>query len=301
MSLVEGNGGGGLSAADVAAVVDGRGGYGGWGYPCAVPMAGYGGGFGNGIGFGGDATWLIILFLFAMMGGWGNGFGGGGFGGGGQFPWMLANNTDNLVTSGFNQANTTSLLGDLQNSVTTGFANAEIAGCNRAMDAMQTAYTNQIADMNQRFADTTAVTGQLNSLAMGLQQCCCDNRAAVADLKYTVATEACADRAAVNDALRDVLTANTAQTQRILDQMCQDKIDAKNERIQELQTQLSMAQLAASQTAQTAQIRAGQVAEIDAMYNRLRECPVPTMPVYGSQPIFTCPQNGGCGCGCGNY
>lgn len=290
MSLSEGNGGG-LSAADVAAVVDNRGGY---GYPVQY-VSGMGGGLGGGLGFGGDATWLIILFLFAAMGGWGGN--GSLFGGGNnQFPWMLANNTDNLVTSGFNQANTTSLLGDIQNSITNGFANAEVANCNRAITAMQTSYNNQIAGMNQSFANAQALDTRLDNLAMALQNCCCENRAAVADLKYTVATEACADRAAINDALRDVLTANTANTQRILDQLCADKIDAKNEKIADLERQLTMANLAASQNAQTAQIRAGQVAEIDAMYNRLRDCPVPTMPVYGMQPIFTCNGNNGCGC-----
>lgn len=275
------------------------GGYGGgYGYPYAIPViGGYGMGMGGGLGFGGDATWLLILFLFAAMGGWGNN-GGGMFGGGNQFPWMLANNTDNLVTNGFNQANTTSLLGDLQNSINNGFASAEVANCNRAMDAMQTSYANQIASMNQSFANSQALDSRLDTLAMTLQQCCCDNRAGIENLRYTVATEACADRAAVNDALRDVLAANTASTQRILDQLCADKIDAKNEKIADLERQLTMANLAASQTAQTAAIRAGQVAEIDAMYNRLRDCPVPTMPVYGSQPIFTCPNNNnGCGCG----
>ena len=79
--------------------------------------------------------------------------------------------------------------------------------------------------------------------------------------------------------------------------MCQDKIDAKNEKIADLERQLSMANFAASQVAQTAQIRAGQVEEIDAMYNRLKNCPVPSTPVYGTQPIFT---NSGCPCG-GTY
>jgi hypothetical protein len=62
-----------------------------------------------------------------------------------------------------------------------------------------------------------------------------------------------------------------------------------------------MATMQASQTAQTAQILAGQAAEIDGVYNRLKNCPVPSMPVYGNQPIFTCNQNqNSCGCGCGN-
>lgn len=250
----------------------------------------------NGFGFGGDGSWWILL-LFILLGGWGNGFGGNGGNCGGVTPWQLANNTDALVNAGFNQAATAGTLAGIQSSITNGFSSAEVAACNRAMDAMQTSYTNQIASMNQSFANSQALDSRLDSLAMSLQNCCCENRAAVADLKYTVATEACADRATVNDALRDVIAANTASTQKILDQMCQDKIDAKNEKIAELQNQLSMAQLQASQTAQTAQIRAGQVAEIDAMYQRMRDCPVPAMPVYGSQPIFTCGGNQGCGCG----
>lgn len=166
---------------------------------------------------------------------------------------------------------------DMTQTVNSGFANAETAANARAMANMQ-----QLFGLQSQFAD-----------------CCCENRLATADLKYTIATENCADRAAVSDGIRDVIENCNRNNQRILDQLCADKIDAKNEKIADLERQLTMANLAASQTAQTAAIRAGQVAEIDAMYNRLRDCPVPTMPVYGSQPIFTCPNsNSGCGCGC---
>ena len=270
------NSNGGYSLADIAAVTDNNG--------------------RNSGAFGNDWAWIIILLLC----GWGNGgFGNGGFGGGSNgatFPlWAYTNNTDNLITNGFDNAAINGALAGIQSSITTGFSGAEVAACNRAIDSLQTAYNNQIASMNQSFANAQDLANNLNAISSGLQNCCCENRAAVADLKYTVATEACADRAAIENALRDVLTANTASTQRILDQMCQDKIDAKNEKIADLERQLSMANFAASQVAQTAQIRAGQVEEIDAMYNRLKNCPVPSMPVYGTQPIFTC--NGGCGCG----
>lgn len=137
-----------------------------------------------------------------------------------------------------------------------------------------------------------------NALQSQLAQCCCDNRVATNDLRYTIATENCADRAAISDGIRDVITNQTAGVQRILDQLCSDKIDAKNERIADLERQLQAANLAASQIAQTAQIQRGQVAEVDALYQRLRDCPVPTMPVYGMQPIFSCSNNNGCGCGC---
>jgi hypothetical protein len=138
----------------------------------------------------------------------------------------------------------------------------------------------------------------MNSLAMGLQNCCCENRAATADLKYTIATENCADRAVLSDGVRDIIESQNAGVQRILDTMCQDKIDAKNERIADLERQLSMADLRASQVAQNAFITNGLTNEVDALYNRLKNCPVPSMPVYGMQPIFTCQPNNGCGCGC---
>ena len=73
----------------------------------------------------------------------------------------------------------------------------------------------------------------------------------------------------------------------ILDQMCNDKIDAKNEKIADLERQLSMAQLSASQQAQNAFIAQGFANEVNDLYNRLADCPVPSTPVYGRTPIFT--------------
>lgn len=275
-----------------------------------APM--YGGGYGNGGfggGFGGDWAWIILLLLL----GWGNnGYGNGGFGGGydggsgtgNLYPWM---NQAEITTQGFqNQLlndNITSIrdgvqglstqlcncCADMTQTVTSGFANAETA-----------ANARQIANMQQAFANQTAMAQGFNQLGSQFADCCCENRLATADLRYTIATENCADRAAISDGIRDILQNNTANTQRILDQLCADKIDAKNEKIADLERQLTMANLNASQIAQTAQIQRGQTAEVDALYQRLRDCPVPTMPVYGMQPIFTCPNNNnGCGCGCG--
>ena len=239
-------------------------------------------------GLGND--WILIIIL--LLCGFGNGgFGGFGNGNAGALPLIATSGaTDTLITDGFNQAATTNALAGIQASITNGFGNAEIAACNRALDNMQTAYNNQIASMNQSFANAQALDSNLNNLAMGLQNCCCENRASVADLKYTVATEACADRSAVENALRDVLTANTASTQRILDQMCQDRIDAKNEKIADLERQLTIANLAASQIDQTAQLRAGQISAVDSLYNRLSSCPIPSYSV--ANPLTA----GGCSC-----
>lgn len=268
-----------------------------------APM--YGGGYNNGGmgGFGGDWGWIILLLLLAGNGGWGmGGFGGfgGGFGNmqlGYDFPWLLngQNGINNNVSDGFRSAQlsdgitsirdgisglSTQLCGccgDLQMALANGFAGVE-----------QGANARQIANMQTAFAGQTAMAQGFTGVNAGLS-----------DLRYTVATEACADRAAVNSALRDVLTANTASTQRILDQLCQDKIDAKNDLIAQLRSELQYARGQASQDVQTARLLAGQTAEVDALYNRLSNCPVPTVPVYGRQPIFTCQQNS-CGCGCGN-
>lgn len=135
--------------------------------------------------------------------------------------------------------------------------------------------------------------------------CCCENRLGLADLKYTVATENCADRTQSLMNTRDIIDSQTRGTQAIIDKLCQLELDgikgqlaqAQRENVG-LQNQLNMANLAASQTAQNAFIQQGFVDEVDALYNRLNNCPVPTTPVYGRTPIFTC--NNGCGCG-GNF
>ena len=273
-----------------------------------APMYGGNGGGGFGNSFGGDWAWIILLLLL----GWGNNGNGNGFGGGYGFggfaadgaslyPWM---NQAEITTQGFqNQLlndNITSIrdgvsnlstqlcncCGDIQMSLATGFAGVE-----------QGANARQMANMQSVFGLQSAVNQGFNGLGSQLADCCCENRLASADLKYTIATENCADRAAISDGIRDVITNQTANTQRILDQLCADKIDAKNEKIADLERKLTMADLRASQIAQTAEIQRGQVGEVDALYQRLRDCPVPTQPVYGSQPIFTCPNNNGCGCG----
>ena len=238
-----------------------------------------GNGFG-GNGFGNDgAWWIIILFLFAMMGGWGN-YGNGNDGGVAYIPYGAP--AMGGVQQGFDQAAIMSGINGIQNAVSNGFANAEVSRCNTQANLLSTMNSNQNAN-----------TAAMNSLAMSLQNCCCENRAATADLKYAVATEACNDRAAIGDALQAVTAQNNANTQRILDMMCQDKIDAKNEKIAELQHQLTMANLAASQNAQTAAILTDNLAQTQALEQYL--APVPR-PAYIVQNPSCCNQNFGCGC-----
>lgn len=237
-----------------------------------VPQ-GFGGGYGgNDMLGGGWAWWIIILLIF---GGWGNGWNGGyGANGGG---------IGNEVQRGFDQSAVMNGINGISTNLCNGFAGVNAAIANSAAQAEISANARQMADMNQNFAMQSA-----------FQNCCCENRAGLADLKYTVATEACADRNAVSNALRDVLEANNASTQRILDTMCQDKIDAKNETIALLRSQLQMAQLAASQGQQTSQILADNAAQTFALEQYL--APVPK-PAYIVQNPNCCGQNYGCNCG----
>lgn len=279
----------------------------------------YANGGNGGFGFGdGNGFWILLLFLLLGNNGWGMGGFGGGFGGFAadtmaMYPWM---NQSNQINDGFRdqmingtingiQSAVTSGFGDVQNSLCAGFAgvNATVNGAQNAI--AQQLYTNQIADLERSFAAQTASTAGMTALQSQLAQCCCDNRAATADLKYTVATENCADRTAAAQNTRDIIDAQTRGTQAILDKLCALELDGVKGQLAQaqrdnvgLQNQLNMANLAASQNAQNTLIQQGFANEVDALYNRLNSCPVPTTPVYGRTPIFTCGSNNmGCGCG----
>lgn len=274
-----------------------------------VGPTGYGGNSG-GFGFGGDWAWILLLLLIG-----GNGWGMGGFGGGMMWPMMMGGfgggfgmdylypwlNNSEHISDGFRDQHLQSSIDSLHNSVTAGFGDIATQLCggfagvnagiaNAAAQAEIAANGRQMANMQQLFGVQSA-----------LQNCCCENRAGLADLKYTVATENCADRAAVSEGIRDLLAATQAQTQTILTQLCNDKIEAKNDTIAQLRSELMYARGQASQDVQTAAIRAGQATTANQLVSELRSCPIPAMPVYGNTSIFSCPQtvNPGCGCGCG--
>lgn len=262
-------------------------------YPYPV-MSGFGGN-GNGGFWGGEGIWIILII--ALLGGFGNnGNGGfGGWGGNNDFAW-LSNGQKDIMTNtnnGFDTLHLSNQLegardgiyglsnqicnstSDITSAISNGFYNSEISANNRAINQMQDTFA-----LSRQFAD-----------------CCCENRLGIANLNSTILSENCADRAALADGLKDVLINQTANTQRILDQLCNDKIDEKNDKIRDLERQLSMKDLQASQIAQNSFIAQGFANEVDQLYNRLSNCPVPSTPVYGRTPIFTCPNNNGCGCG----
>lgn len=223
------------------------------------------------------------------------------------YPWL--NNSQN-INDGFRDQQLSTQINGIQNSITSGFGDVQlgIAGVNQnicqtgnaitsAINSAQNAtsqqlYSNEIANLNRSFAEQTANAQGFYNTNTG-----------IADLKYTVATENCADRYEAAQNTSNIINAITAGVQSIKDDLCADRlaaaqreVDAERRENVNLRSQLNMAQLAASQIAQNSTIT-------DSVYNRLRDCPVSTVPVYGSQPIFTCPVNvaNGNGCGCNGF
>ena len=283
----------------------------------------------NNDGFGDGSGWWIILLLLAL-GGWNNG-GYGGFGGnyggaGNEYAWLsngqkeimqntnqgfdtlqLANQLTGLNSSvqGISTqiCNSTA---DINSNLCNGFAGVNATVNGGFANAETAANARQMANMQQAFNNQTSMLQGFNTLGSQFADCCCANRLATCQTQNIIQNEGNATRFADANNTRDIITNATSNTQAILDKLCQLELDgvkaqveAKNDRIAELQGQLQMADLRASQTAQNAFISQGFANEVDALYNRLNSCPVPSTPVYGRTPIFTC-NNNGCGCGCGN-
>jgi len=276
---------GSLSPADMAAVMRGGNGFGN-------------DGFGNGGGW-----WIILFFLLCLGGGWGNGWNGGG-------------NLNADMQRGFDQQATQGSIAALQAQVGNGFADAAVANCQG--NANITA-----AITNGQYATAQAITGAkdtingtlyanqlannqtMNQLAMSLQNCCCENRAGLADLKYTIATENCADRQAVSDGLRDLMAQNTANTNAIIqsqnsgfqgiqDKLCQLELDSYKQKVSDQAAEIASLRGQVSQTAQTAAIIANNEAQTANLLQRLNPPPIPAYPVQN--PNCCGNMNFGCAC-----
>lgn len=263
------------------------------------PMGGYGYG-GGGFGLGGDWAWILLLLL---IGGNGFGFGGGMWpmmagmdGGFGLYPWL--NNSQN-INSGFRDQmlqttissigdKVTSGFGDVQNSLCAGFAGVNATVNGAANSIAQQMNANEIASLNRSFAEQTANMQGFN----GVQS--------------QIAATGGQQQMAFAEGVRDIMENCNRNNQAVLDKLCALELDGVKSQLAQaqrentgLQNQLNMANLAASQTAQTATFQQGLNAEVDALYNRLKNCPVNTVPVAGNTPLFSCNpgfNNGGCGC-----
>lgn len=218
---------------------------------------------GNGFGWGGDGAWWIVLFLiFAAFGGWGNGFGFGGGGNGVMDGYVLTSDFANVerkidsvnqgLCDGFYQQ--AQLVNGTNMAMANGFAQAELSRSNQQAALMQ----------------------QLNAMQMQNQECCCENRAAIAQVRYDMATQACDTRNTVQTAARDIVENANANSRAILDFLTQSKL-------QDLQSANQELRLAASQAAQN-----------NYLISQLRPTPIPSYP--SCNPWASGSYTGCCGC-----
>ena len=280
-----------MSPADFAAVM-GNGNRNGF--------SGYGG-FGDGNG----AWWIIILFLFMLGGGrWGNN---GGYGGGTDaVPYMMTESTQQTVQRGFDQQGIQSGINGINSTLANGFADAAVARCNAQTTTLQALSNNQMGLYQTLNANQNANTAAMNQLAMNLQQCCCDQRQATSDLRYTVATEACADRQAVNNGVRDIIANQTANTQALInsqtqgfqaiqDKLCQLELDSYKQKVTDQAAEIVALKGAISQTAQTAALIQDNNQQTANLIRAINPAPIPAYQV--PNPLTGCCGNQGfCGC-----
>lgn len=272
---------------------------------------------GNNSGWGGNmGEWILGIIALGMLGNGGWGFG-GGFGGAGamgmyEFPWLLAGqqgiNTN--TNNGFDTLHLSNQIegirdavGDISNAicnstasinsnVSNGFYNSEIAAANR-----------QMTNMNQNFNNQISTLQGFNGLQKSLDTCCCENRLATCQTQNIIQNEGNQTRFADANNTRDIIESANRNSQAILDKLCQLELDnlktqleAKNDLIGQLRQENLYARGQASQTEQTALLRENNAIVANQLVSELRSCPIPSQPVYGNQPIFTCNGNGGCGC-----
>lgn len=215
-------------------------------------------------GFGGDgAWWIIILFLFVFCGWGNNGWGNNGNSGGVVDGYVLTSDFANVerkidsvnqgLCDGFYQQ--AQLVNGTNMAMANGFAQAELSRSNQQAALMQ----------------------QLNAMQMQAANCCCENRAAIAQVRYDMATQACDTRNTVQNATRDIIDANNQNSRAILDFLTQSKLS-------DLQTENQNLKLAASQAAQN-----------NYLVSQLRPSPI---PAYTVQNPYCCNQFACCGCGC---
>ena len=227
-----------------------------------MPVAPANTGNGNGFGWGGDGAWWIVLFLiFAAFGGWGNGFGFGGGGNGVMDGYVLTSDFANVerkidsvnqgLCDGFYQQ--AQLVNGTNMAMANGFAQAELSRSNQQAALMQ----------------------QLTAMQMQAQQCCCDQRADTAQLRYDMATQGCDTRNTIQTATRDIIDNANSNSRAILDFLTQSKL-------QDLQSENQGLKLAASQAAQNSYL-----------VSQLRPSPI---PAYTVQNPYCCNQFAGCGC-----
>lgn len=232
----------------------------------------------SGMGWGGDwATWIIVFLIFGMFGwggnGWGGGFGGGN-GSGVVDGYVLASDFANIerkidgvnsgVCDGFYAMNTGMLNGfaGVNQTISNGFQTAELSRCNQQAALMQ----------------------QLNAMQMQAANCCCENRAAIAQVRYDMAQQGCDTRNTVQNTTRDIIDAMNSGFRSIDQRLTAQEMAAKDQKIADQNQQIFFANLRDSQANQDLKFQ-NYVSQQFAYYNPR---PIPAYQVQNPNCCYSC-------------
>ena len=248
--------------------------------PSIADIAAVTGGGNNGWGNNGDGWWVLII-LFALFGGWGRG---GVFGNGNGSGCDGACATVGDIQRGFdNQGVMNKLNGIEQGLSQLGYSDLQQFS-NISNGLCQLGYQTQNAITQAQIAQMQSA----NALQSQLADCCCENRAAIAQVRYDMSADACAIQNAIASAARDITDNQNANYRALHDEIVANRMEDKNEQIADLRSQVQALNLAASQQNQNRYL-----------IDQLRPCPTPayvTANPWASQPQYGCCAQTNCGC-----
>lgn len=233
-------------------------------------------------GFGdGNGWWIILFVLFFAFGGWGN----GGWSGNGSNSSYY---TDSALQRGFDTQNIVGKLDGINNGLCNGFYTQNTAIMN-GFHGVDNAICNLGYQTQQGFNNTNVALMQgQNALQAQLADCCCQNREAIAQVRYDMAQDTCALQNTMNTNTRDIIESQNAGTRAILDYLCQEKIST-------LQAENNDLRRAASQDRQSALLTTQMAAQAQQIINAVNPAPIPSYQVPNPNAYYGC----GCGSGCG--
>lgn len=207
-------------------------------------------------GWGDGNGWWVLIILFAIFGGWGgnNGWGNNCNGG---YAATAATQAD--IQRGFDTSAVTNKLNGLENGLCDGFYSmntAVMSGTNTLQNAIQQASTANLQNtytlQNAIQQDTVANMQNTNSISRQLADCCCENRAAIAQVRYDNATNTCAITTAINQLGQTIIQNDNANYRALHDELVAIQMANKDAKIAELTAMNNALNLAASQQAQNA-------------------------------------------------
>ena len=173
----------------------------------------------NNFGFGDGGAFMWIFALLILAGGGFNGWGGNGFANAIGYENLA---TSNEVQRGFDNQNSMANQREILAAVNSGTAQA-VSATNQTFHDMLGVFSDKYTELARDIAGVALAQQQA---VANQNECCCSTKMEIAQNRY----EAAMNTAAINANM-------TAQTQKILDVISQNTIEALQNRVNQLELQ----------------------------------------------------------------